>query len=126
MCVIRSKNRCIFGGFTSVPWGSTNEDKADTLAFLFTLKNPYGIKPTKYPIGERAIGFAVSHNRNEGPTFGSVRHGGFDLFLQSPFNADGSRTFFPHNYQDTTKKGQFTFTGDPYFCCDDVEIFTLI
>jgi len=126
MCVIRSENGFIFGGFTSVPWGSKNEDKSDTLAFLFTLKNPYGIKPTKYSICERAVDFAVSHNSKGGPTFGSLRYGGLDLFLQSPFNVQGNRTFFPHSYQDTTKRGQLTFTGDPYFACDDVEIFTLI
>jgi hypothetical protein len=103
MTVIRSKDGSIFGGFTSIPWGSTNEDKTDTLAFLFTLKNPHRIKPTKYSIHEQGVGFAVSHNPKEGPTFGSVRHGGFDLFLRSPFNTSGNRTFFLHSYQDNQK-----------------------
>jgi hypothetical protein len=124
--VIRSKNGYIFGGFTTVAWDSTDADKTDTLAFLFTLKNPYGIEPTKYPIRERLVQFAVGHNSKEGPTFGSVQHGGVDLFLQSPFNGQGSRTFFPQSYQDTTRTGRITFTGDPYFSCDDVEVFTLM
>jgi hypothetical protein len=126
MCVIRSKNGFIFGGFTTVAWGSIKGDKTDASAFLFTLKNPHDIKPTKYPILERGVRFAVSHNPNEGPTFGSTRYGGVDLFLQSPFNVQGCRTFFPHSYQDTTKKDRFTFTGDPYFSCDEIEIFTLV
>ncbi len=126
MCVIRSKNGFIFGGFTSVPWSSINQDIWDTSAFLFTLKNPHGIKPTKYPIFERAVEFALDHNLNKGPTFGSVRYGGEDLTLRSPFNGYENRTSFPHSYQDRTDKGHLTFTGEPYFTCDDVEIFTLI
>jgi hypothetical protein len=126
MCVIRSENGFIFGGFTSVPWSSINQDIWDTSAFLFTLKNPHGIKPTKYPILERAVDFAVDHNPNEGPTFGSAQHGGVDLLLHSPFSDYNNRTFFPQSYQDTTKKGRLTFTGDAYFACDDIEIFTLI
>jgi hypothetical protein len=126
ICVIRSKDGYVFGGYTTVPWGSTNENKSDTSAFLFTLKNPHNIKPTKYSVCERKARFAIGHNPNEGPTFGSVQHGGVDLFLQSPFNVTGSRTFFPQTYEDTTQKGRFTFTGDPYFSCNDIEIFTSV
>ena len=43
MCVSRSKNELIFGGFTGVPWSSSNHDKTDTYTFLFTLKAPDGI-----------------------------------------------------------------------------------
>ena len=94
MCVIRSKNGFVFGGFTSVPWSSRNKDITDASAFLFTLKNPHGIKPTKYLVRERAVSFAIHHNPNEGPTFGSVQRGGVDLSLQNPFNAPDNRTFF--------------------------------
>jgi hypothetical protein len=126
ICVIRSNHGFIFGGFTSIPWSSTTADKTDTSAFLFTLKNPFGIKPTKYPIRERAVEHAVSHHPDAGPTFGSAQHGGVDLLLQSPFDVERSRTFFPQSYQDTTKKYRYTFNGNPHFSCDDVEIFTLI
>jgi hypothetical protein len=126
ICVIRSEDGFIFGGFTSVPWSSTNEEKTDTSAFLFTLKNPHGIKPTKYPIHERAVKFAVSHNPNKGLTFGSAQNGGVDLLLHSPFSDYNNQTFFPQSYQDTTNKSRLTFAGEPYFACDDVEIFTLI
>ena len=61
MTVIRAQNGCIFGGFTSISWSSVTTDKADPSAFLFTLKNPFEIPPTKYPIHQRAIDFAVTH-----------------------------------------------------------------
>lgn len=31
--------------------------------------------------------------------------------------------FFPNSYIDTTGKGRITFTGDAYFCVEDVEVF---
>ena len=123
MTVIRSKNGYIFGGFTTIPWSSAMEDKTDTLAFLFTLTNTHGIKPTKYPIYEQFARFAVSHKSTNGPTFGSVKNGGSDIHLQDPFNAVSSRIFFSRTYKDTTARGWFTFTGDPYFSCDNIEIF---
>jgi hypothetical protein len=126
MTVIKSQNGFIFGGFTTVPWSSTTTDKADSSAFLFTLKNCCGLQPTKYSILERSVQLAVSHKINNGPTFGSINNGGSDIYLKSPFNADGSRIFFPNTYQDTTGKGRFTFTCDSHFSCDDVEAFLLI
>jgi hypothetical protein len=126
MTVIRSLNGFIFGGFTTVPWTSNPQDKSDEHAFLFTLKNPHGIKPTKYPISEQSVQFAVSHRKTNGPTFGSVNNRGSDIHLQGPFNTVTSRIFFPHTYKDTTSKRCLTFTGDSYFSCEDVEIFLLI
>ena len=103
LIAIRSKNGCIFGGFTKVAWSSSGADKVETSAFLFTLKIPHGIPPTYYPIRDRCIFFAVCHD---------------------PFNAEGSRSFFhTHTYEDLTGKAKNTFTGNSRFICDDVEVF---
>jgi hypothetical protein len=109
MSVVQSKNGYIFGAYTTVAWTSSNEDKADASAFLFTLTNPHGIKPTKYPVSDRSIRFAVSHRPTNGPTFGSTNNGGSDIYLQNPFTAVGSRFFFPRTYEDTTGRGWATF-----------------
>jgi hypothetical protein len=124
MTVIRSQNGCIFGGFTKISWSSSGLDKTDSFAFVFTLKNPVGIPPTKYPIRERAIRFAICHKPTNGPIFGSIQNGGSDIFLHSPFNVAGSRICFPKTYKDTAGKGVITFMGDFYFHCDDIEVFT--
>jgi hypothetical protein len=124
--VIRSLTGFIFGGFTAIPWTSIHQDKYDIKAFLFTLKNPHGIQPTKYPIGERSASFAVSHRKTNGPTFGSINNGGSDIYVHCPFNSDGSRTHFPKSYIDITRKGKTTFTDNPHFSCKDVEVFLLI
>ena len=126
MTVIRSLTGHIFGGFTTVSWSSSGEDQSDARAFLFTLENPYGIKPTKYPVKESSVMFAVSHRKANGPTFGSTFNGGSDIHLRDPFNALGSRIFFPHTYADTTGNGSKIFTGDSHFSCTDVEIFLLV
>lgn len=126
MSVIKSSSGYVFGGFTTVPWSSTHQDKSDARAFLFTLENPHRIKPTKYVINERSAAFAISHRKTNGPTFGSTHNGGSDIHLQDPFNMSGSRIFFPRTYIDTTSKGRITFTGDSHFSCKDVEIFLLV
>jgi hypothetical protein len=126
MTIIRSQNNCIFGGFTKTAWSSSGLEKADPSAFLFTLKNVSGIPPTKYPIHKQGVQFAVCHKLASGPTFGSTQNGGGDIFIHSPFNFDGSRIGFPQSYKDTTGKGRLTFTGDSYFYCDDLEIFTTV
>ena len=126
MTIIRSLNGYIFGGFTTVRWSSAGEDKNDVHAFLFTLKNPHNIRPTKYSINEHSARFAVAHRKANGPTFGSVSNGGSDMHLRDPFNTLGSRIFFPRTYNDTTSKGRSTFTGDSYFACEDVEVFLLV
>ena len=123
--VIRSHNGCIFGGFTSVPWSSEYIDKADSSAFLFTLRNPHRIPPTTYRLRPKANSFAVSHKADIGPTYGSTTNGGSDIFLHSPFNAAGCRIFFPQTYVDTTGLGRATFTGDSHFLCENVEVFTV-
>ena len=123
--VIRSHNGCVFGGFTTIPWSSEHVDKADSSAFLFTLRNPHRIPPTAYCVRPKPNSFAVAHKPENGPTFGSAANGGSDIFLHSPFNAVGCRIFFPRTYVDTTGIGRVTFTGDANFLCEDVEVFTL-
>ena len=42
-CDNRSQNGYIFGGFTIIRWSSSGFDKADSSAFLLTLKNSFGL-----------------------------------------------------------------------------------
>jgi hypothetical protein len=53
--VLQSPEGYIFGGFSSVSWRSQLAVVADPSGrcFLFTLKNPHGISPTKYTHGGR-------------------------------------------------------------------------
>ena len=122
MTIIQSNNNYLFGGYTSIPWTSDESYKADTTAFIFTLKNPDNIPPTKYLINPNSTSTAVYHSSSYGPTFS----GGHDIYLANSSNANNSSyTNFPHSYIDTTGKGNATFTGAKNFTASDIEVFKL-
>ncbi len=74
--IIKNTNGFIFGGFTSIPWGSSPAYKADSTAFLFSLTNPSNT-PLKMKVNSPDD--AVVHSPSYGPTFG----GGHDLHVCS-------------------------------------------
>jgi hypothetical protein len=122
MTVIRSKDGgYIFGGYTSVSWRSTEKYAEDMNGpFLFTLINPHGIPPTKYPVNKTE--HSIYDSKGSGPTFG----GGYDLLVcdNSQTKAD-SYSNFPYSYMDTTNRGSMTFTGNRNFQTSDIEVYRL-
>lgn len=50
--IIKSTTGFFFGGYTPLPWKSSGGWIEDSTmqSFIFTLKNPHNIPPTKYPI----------------------------------------------------------------------------
>ena len=58
-----SKNK-IIGGYTSIPWSSSNQPIYDSYAFLFSLTTE-----KKYDIFKPK--FACYHSQNNGPCFGN-------------------------------------------------------
>lgn len=122
MTIIQSLDNYLFGGFTSISWNFHQGAKSaveDATAFLFTLTNPQGISPKKYPIkssGEHAV-----IPNAMAPTFGQ-----YDICLYPNSNLNSqSYIHFPTNYQDTTGKGYLTFTGSTSFTTTDIEIYRL-
>jgi hypothetical protein len=122
MTIIQSLDNYLFGGFTSISWNFHQGVKSgvtDRTAFLFTLTNPHGISPTKYPI-KSSGDHAVVPNAM-GPTFGQ-----YDICIYPNSNLN-SQSFikFPTYYNDTTGKGYLTFTGSTNFTTSDIEIYRL-
>lgn len=68
--IIYVNNDYVFGGYTLVPWGTSNRYQRDSSAFIFALKNPNISKPVKFNISN--INKSVYHHINCGPTFGGV------------------------------------------------------
>ncbi|CAF1409074.1 unnamed protein product, partial [Didymodactylos carnosus] len=102
-----AKGGYLFGGFTRQSWTSVLGCKNDSEAFMFTLKNPYEIPPTKLPIKNYTIKCAVFHRKTEGPSFGAG-----DLISSPDSNLKiVSHVFFPRAYVDTTDKDVELFTG---------------
>jgi len=122
MTIIQTLDNYLFGGYTSVSWNFHQGVKSgvtDRTAFLFTLTNPHGISPTKYPIkssGEHAV---VPNAM--GPTFGQ-----YDICIYPNSNLNcQSFIKFPTYYNDSTGKGYLTFTGSTNFTTTDIEIYRL-
>ncbi len=65
LTIIKSANNRIFGGFTTVPWDSSNGYKTDYHAFIFSVD-----ERTKYPI-VNSFDKAVDSNSSFGPRFGT-------------------------------------------------------
>ena len=76
---------------------SIDEWKDDSKAFIFTLKNPHGVKPTRFM--KRKEEYAIRCRTNWGPIFGN----GFDIFIgdfcnkgNSCINNDGTHAYECH------------------------------
>ncbi len=112
----------LFGGYTSISWNSLQTYVNDNNGpFLFTLTNPHAIPPTKYSVKLR--NHSIFDHVSYGPTFGA----GHDLYISSHSQMNRNSSFnFPHSYNDTTKRGALTFTGDKNFQTNDIEVYRLV
>ncbi|UJR18057.1 hypothetical protein I4U23_004957 [Adineta vaga] len=125
--VIQSKGEnYLFGGYTEIPWTSDNYYKKDPKAFLFTLRNPHDIKPTKFLIKSNTM-YAICHAKSSGPYFGGVVKNkehfiDIQIFGNSNKNQD-SISAFPSSYIDTTGKGETLFTGEKNFMVEEIEVY---
>ena len=115
----------IFGGYSSISWGSNRGYINVPECFIFTLTNIYNIEPTKFP--NNNSGCNVYHGSSYGPLFGNE----CDFYIYSTFGKEqNSDSYFPKSYQDVLGKGKSIFTGDSNnnntrFFIKEMEIFKL-
>lgn len=127
MTIIQSQTGdYLFGGYAEVSWGCDGCYKFDAAAFLFTLKNPYGIQPTKF-LRNPSQKNSVAHANNLGPYFGGVvkdeKHF-HDLVVSTNSNMnESSISSFPSTYTDTTGKGDTLFAGTKNFKVKEIEVY---
>jgi hypothetical protein len=123
----------VFGGFTPVPWESKPSDpfKADPsgASYLFTIKNPHSVPPTKFPLKADRKEFAIYGSPEYGPAFGN----GFDLSISNDSNkhVNSYAHMFGYTYANETGKGGQApaatfFTGAGHFAVKDVEVFEVV
>ena len=87
LTIVKTTSGCIFGGYTSVPWTSTEGYKQDDTAFIFTLECVFPRKKTfKLNVTAGNL-YAVNHNSSYGPTFGD----GADLYVSNLSNKNSKR-----------------------------------
>ena len=140
LTLIKSTTGHVFGGFTSLAWAqtATNQYRQDSTAFIFTLTNPHGVAPTKFPLLSVTQGqaFAIFDGQSYLSTFGGSvpKHYGMvggvdnhDICLMDRPNAnEQSFCSFPHSYgPDTSGLGASLFTGSRTFQTTEVEVFLI-
>jgi uncharacterized coiled-coil protein SlyX len=113
----------IFGGFTPVAWDSRAAKKADPSLriFLFTIKNPHGVPPSKFPLKPEAAQQAVLCDGTRGP-------GLRDISVADNCNAGNVcySTNFGWCYENSTGlPGETFFTGAGKFTVREIEVFEI-
>jgi len=112
--IIKSQNNYIFGGYSPRSWTSCNNWINDAKAFIFTIKNPYNIPPTKYLNNG-------SNSMYDHSSYLSAFGGGHDFYV----NATTCNVAFPNTYTDTTGKGTATFFGTTSIAISEMEVFII-
>jgi hypothetical protein len=114
---------------TPVPWGISVRYAHDTTgkSFVFTLKNPSGTGPLKFPLRYFAVHEhhgAIYSGPGHGPTFGA----GHDLYMAE--NSHGNLNSYSNLGVDYLNLsgllGAFGLTGARNFQTTEIEVFELI
>ena len=121
--LFKNEKGFVFGGFTSISWGSNNTWKSAPDSFIFTLTNIHNTIPTKF--NRKDDNYGVYHAINYGPYFG----GGPNIGCYSDFLKGDSYSCFD-NYNDNLGKEISIFTGDlnnnnPNYKIIEFEVFRL-
>ena len=119
--VIKSLNGSyLFGWWTPLSWSShsSGEFVGDASTFIFTLTNPAGV-PAKYTNKDSSR--AIFNYIGDGPTLGYS-----DIAVPDKSNVTDAETSFPRSYEDTTGRGDKTFTGNRNFIVSELEVFVRI
>ena len=137
LVIIKSTDNYIFGGYTSISWNSTKWNgkcgsdnnarrKGNGLEFIFTLKNPHNIPPSKFNIQKSWLDHSICCDINLGPIFGCN-----DIRIENncniKSNSFGYYDFKPGEYcfDDTTGKKRMLFTGSSTYKVEEIEVFKI-
>jgi hypothetical protein len=96
------------------------------LEFIFTLKNPHNIPPSKFNIQKNWLDHSICCDINLGPIFGCN-----DIRIENDCNIKsnsfGYYDFKPGEYcfDDTTGKKRMLFTGSSKYKVEEIEVFKI-
>ena len=138
LTIIESKDNFIFGGYTEINWDSTvwngkmgenNNARRNGFGndFVFTLKNPHGIKANKYNMQKSWLNHSICCDVNLGPIFGCN-----DIRIENNCDVKNNRfiyyDFKPGEYcfEDTTGHKRLLFIGNNSFLVKEIEVFLVI
>jgi hypothetical protein len=119
----------IFGGYTPLTWESRDWDEKQSVecpylkcddslkSFVFTVKNPSGIAPRRFPLKEDWKEWAIFTTPDHSPVFGS---------FPADFSVTRHSTELGSSYlNDTGLDGKTVLTGSPEFSIKEIEVFEI-
>ena len=138
LVIIKSNDDYIFGGYTEINWDNTtwngkvgekNNARRDGNGneFVFTLKNPHNISPSKFNMRNEWLNHSICCDVNLGPIFGCN-----DIRIENECNIrKNSFSFYdfqPGEYcfNDTTGKKRLLFTGTKTYTVKEIEVYNII
>lgn len=123
LTVIRSIEGHLFGGYTEHNWDSTTNDYKFGSTWIFTLSNPTNDGPLQFLLRNNANTMhGIYCSGGHGPLFGN----GWDIGVyDNSNNTTNSYCNFPGSFQDTTGRGNNTFTGARRFQTNEIEVFLI-
>ena len=138
LTIIKSNDNYIFGGYTEINWDSTiwngicgennnarREGKGNE--FVFTLKNPHNIPPSKYNMKKNWLNHSICCDVNLGPIFGCN-----DIRIEDNCNIKENKfTYYDFQkgefcFEDTTGHKRLLFTGKTSFLVKEIEVYKII
>ena len=94
--------------------------------FVFTLKNPHSIPPSKYNMKKDWLDHSICCDINLGPIFGCN-----DIRIENNCNTNNnSFSYYDFNpgeysFNDTTGKKRLLFTGSSTYKVEEIEVFKI-
>jgi hypothetical protein len=133
LTIVKTTRGFVFGGFTPLKWQNTDfrglilEDKNHE-SFVFTLINPHGTEPMKFPLRPDSDDYAILVCSNWGPSFGGNGYGNSDFRIGDQCNGNAvSFTALGGSYDNTSGYDGSTFlVGERNFTVAEIEVFEIL
>jgi hypothetical protein len=133
LTAVKTTEGCVFGGFTPVMWQVSNVrgrilSDESRRSFIFTLVNPFGTPPMRFPLKEGEHNNAILVCSAWGPSFGGNGYGNSDFRIAS--QCHGSLDSFSElgrSYENNSGyPGSQFLTGARFFTVAEIEVFEIV
>jgi len=120
ICVIESTMNHVFGGYTTVPWTSSNNYASDSNSWIYLVRAGKSVTPKSGKWKVTQTQYSVYHNASYGPSFG----GGYDFYLANACNTNTS-SYANAGHSYACPKNNTLLAGQYNFMVKDFEVFVL-
>jgi len=108
----------VFGGYTDIPWDSSNSWGSTSNAFIFSLRNKEGLGPFKSMVTSPSK--AIRKQSGYGPSFGS-----YSIYISNSHAKSYTNFGYSYHVPSGVKNKKTILAGTHSFTPDEVEVFYL-